>query len=159
MLEEAAAKDLQRLLYTVSKLFSNPAPLLDGFLIIGFQKTLGRVFASTGETRAMAKPVKQNILVVSVAFENAFEIEIEIGGTRCKRSVPQDPQVEAVGDDSPKVPLVAIKVLLHQGVSAQPAMAGWWSAVEVHAEPLHVNRRVFLILPGTVGNGIYLAFH
>jgi hypothetical protein len=120
--QERGPQHPEGLLHSFPEMLPHPAPFLQTLLVILFQPTFVGVGGALGETGAMQKAVEQHELAVKVGLHQGPEVEFHIGGPSQAGGIPQQPQLVAVGHQTPEG-VGAVQVFLDQGVGAAAGLA------------------------------------
>jgi hypothetical protein len=67
------------------------------------------------------EPVEQDELVEQLSVEHRLQVDFDEGGARQRGGIPQQPELPAVGQDSPEVLLAAVKAFLQHRLRRQAA--------------------------------------
>ena len=148
--EEAGAEGLERGLDAIAQALAHAATFLDPLLVPALEQAFVRVAGAFREAGPMQDAVDEQELAVEVAFDDRFEVELDIGGLGEALGVAEQAKLAPVGDEAPER-VVAVEELLDQGVrAALPVLA---ALVEGTVEGYDVDWRRTFAFAGEVGDG------
>ena len=115
-----------------------------------FQQAVLKVFKAA----FMTDQPEQTEIGKEITVKHGFQVEFEIGLAGKHHGIPQDAQLQPVGQDPPEAVFRAVQVFLQQGMRADAGSAGntLRTAIQFQAEADLVDRHI----PAAVGDGVAL---
>ena len=154
--EEAVGKDPYRFLDAIAEMVADAAALLDGDAAVLFEQTLRRIFPRSREPGAVEEAVEERKVGELLAFEDRFEVELDVGQAAEELRVTQDAEGLAVGHHAPEV-LGAVQVVLDKRVRRETGPAGFGATVEGLAAADDMDGWGLLVGAGAVRDGVGMA--
>ncbi|MCC6129686.1 MAG: hypothetical protein IT186_07130 [Acidobacteria bacterium] len=151
--EETLAESADRFLDATTKLVKGTDALFAGDLGPLLQPTGGGLLAL--EARLMAEQPQHAEVGEGIALHHGFDVELDVGLAGEALVVTQQPQAQAVGDDSPEVFLGAVEEFLNEGVGGGLGRAGnaGCAAIDQDLVTDQVNGQMIV----EMGDGVFAA--